>query len=125
MILSVFVFLQENPLRDCHLQTLRRHTRNCESLLFLAEQCILLNRRKNYVSCWEKQCENFYCSFLRAAVGVDSDRATSSLLSRLDDKKQDQWEEAVNSIDFSHSSRKVRSTINKLEKNNLYLHCNI
>ena len=28
--------------------------------------------------------------------------------------KQERWEEAVNSIDFSHSSRKAWSTINKL-----------
>ena len=40
--------------------------------------------------------------------------ATSSLLSRLSQKWQEQWEEAVNSIDFSHSSPKPWSTINKL-----------
>ena len=37
-----------------------------------------------------------------------------SLLSRLQQKKQERWEEAVNSIDFSHSSRKTWRTINKL-----------
>jgi len=47
-------------------------------------------------------------------VGTDSDRAASSLLSRLEQKKHERWEEAVNSIDFSHSSRKVWRTINKL-----------
>jgi len=47
-------------------------------------------------------------------VGTDSDRAVSSLLSRLGHKKQERWEEAVNSIDFSHSSRKAWRTINKL-----------
>jgi len=47
-------------------------------------------------------------------VGTDSDRAASSLLSRLQQKKQERWGEAVNSIDFSHSSRKAWRTINKL-----------
>jgi len=47
-------------------------------------------------------------------VGTASDRAASSLLSRLQQKKQKQWEEAVNSIDFSHSSHKAWRTINKL-----------
>jgi len=47
-------------------------------------------------------------------VGTDSDRAASSLHSRLDQKRQERWEEAVSSIDFSHSSSKVWSTINKL-----------
>jgi len=48
------------------------------------------------------------------AVGADSDRDASSLLFRLEQKKQERSEEAVNSIDFSHSSRKAWSTINKL-----------
>ena len=53
-------------------------------------------------------------SFIRAPVGTASDRAASSLLSRIQKKKQERWEEAVNSIDFSHSSRKAWRTINKL-----------
>jgi len=47
-------------------------------------------------------------------VGTASDRAASPLLSRLLQKKQERWEEAVNSIDFLHSSRKAWRTINKL-----------
>jgi len=47
-------------------------------------------------------------------VGTDSDRAASSLLSRLGQKKQKRWEEAVNYNDFSHSSRKAWRTIKKL-----------
>ena len=47
-------------------------------------------------------------------VGTASDRAASSRLSRLQQKKQEWWEEAVNSIDLSHSSRKAWRTVNKL-----------
>ena len=47
-------------------------------------------------------------------MGTDSDRAASSLLFRIEKKKQERWEEAVNAIDFSHSSREAWSTINKL-----------
>ena len=64
--------------------------------------------------CWDKECETLYRSFTQAPVGTDSDRAISSLLSRLGQKKQKWWEEAVNSIDFSHASRKAWRTINKL-----------
>jgi len=46
--------------------------------------------------------------------GLDTDRAASSLLSRLQQKKQERWEEAVNSIDFSHSDCKAWRTIYKL-----------
>jgi len=66
------------------------------------------------VPCWDKECETLCRSFIRAPVGTDSDRAASSLLSQLRQKKQEWWVEAVNSIDFSHSSRKVWRTINKL-----------
>jgi len=85
----------------------------CESLLSAAKQCIARGRRKNYVPCWDKECETLYRSFIRAPVGAASDRATSSLLSRLQQKKQERWEEAVNPIDFSNSSRKAWRTINK------------
>jgi len=104
---SAFAFLQVIPLRDCHLRThqiLRGHPG------FLWEPC---GCRKNNVLCWDKECETLYRSF-QAPVGTDSDRAPSSLLSRLEQKKQERWEEAVNSIDFSHSSLKAWSTINKL-----------
>ena len=85
----------------------------CESLLFAAKQLIPLSRRTNFVPCWDKECETLYHSLIRAPVGTDSDRAASYRLSRLDDKKQERWKD-VNSIDFSHSSRKAWSTINKL-----------
>ena len=86
----------------------------CESLFSAAKQCIPRGRRMNYVPCWDKECETLYRSFIRAPVGTASDRATSSLLSRLQQKKQERWEEAVNSTDFSHSSRKAWRTIIKL-----------
>jgi len=47
-------------------------------------------------------------------VGTDSVRAASSLLSWLGQKKQERWEEPVNSINFSHSSRKAWRTITKV-----------
>ena len=92
----------------------RAHQDFCESLLSAAKQCIPCGRRKNYVSCWDKECETLYRSFTRAPVGTDSDRAASSLLSLLQKKKRERWKEAVNSINFSHSSRKAWRTINKL-----------
>jgi len=86
----------------------------CESLLSAAKQCIPHGRRKNYVPCRDKECETLYRSIIRAPVGTASNRVASSLLFRLQQKKQERWEEAINSIDFSHSSRKAWRTINKL-----------
>jgi len=47
-------------------------------------------------------------------MGTNCDKATVSLFSQLDQKRQDQWGEVVYSIDFLHSTRKSWSTINKL-----------
>jgi len=58
------------------------------------------------VSCWDKECETLYRSFIRAPVG--------SSYYRVEQKKQERWEEAVNSIDFLHFNRKAWRTINKL-----------
>jgi len=58
----------------------------CESLLSAAKQCIPLGRRKNYVPCWDKECETLDHSFIRAPVGTASGKAASSLLSRLQQK---------------------------------------
>jgi len=60
-----------------------------ESLPSVAKQCISRGRRKKYVPCWEKECETIYRSFLCAGAGTASDRAASSLLSWLDQKKQE------------------------------------
>jgi len=63
------------------------------------------------VGCW-KRSKNLNVTD-RAGKNV-TDRAASSLLSLLEQKKQERWDEAVNSIDFSHSSRKAWSTIKKV-----------
>jgi len=86
----------------------------CECLLFVTKKCIPRGRHKNYVPCCDKECETLYRSFIRAQVGTDTDKPVSSLLSRLEQKKQEQWEKVVNSIDFSHFNRKAWSNINKL-----------
>jgi len=104
-----------NPLRGCHTSNIERAYQDfCESLLSAAKHCIPRGRRKNYMPCWDKECETLYRCFIRAPVGTDSDRAASSLLSRLGQKKQERWDKSVNSIDFSHYSRKAWRAINKL-----------
>jgi len=60
----------------------------CENLHSAARQCIPRGRRKNYVASWDKECETLYRSFIQAPVGTASDRVASSLLSRLQQKKQ-------------------------------------
>ena len=96
----------------------------CENLLGLsaAKQCIPRGRQKKYVHCWDKECQTLYHFFTKVPVpvGTDSDRAVLSLglLSGLEQNRRSRrdrtQEEAVNSIDFPHSSCKTWRTINKL-----------
>ena len=51
--------------------------------------------------------------FLRSD-GNNSSRHARALLTRLDRKQRDRWPEAVQSIDFSHSSRKAWNILNDL-----------
>ena len=58
--------------------------------------------------------ESFYKTFLQSPQGDDPSLAATALLAKLDRKQRDRRSEAVRSIDFSHSSRKVWSILNNL-----------
>jgi len=104
-----------NPLKECHLrthQTLRRHTGIYARVYYPVKHCIPPGVGRTM--CHAEEYETLYRSFIRASVETDCDRAASSLLSRRQQKNQDRLKEAVNSMDFSHSSRKAWRIINKL-----------
>ena len=71
-------------------------------------------RRKNYRPYWGAECEQLYQTLLRAPQGEATNIATSTLLARLDDKRRERWSEAINTIDFTHTSRVAWNTLNKL-----------
>ena len=102
-----------NQLRGCHLHTLqilRGHTRIFGRAYFLRPNNVFHMAWRTSAMLGQRVWDPL--SLLHPSPnGADSDRATSSLLSRL---RQKRWEEAVNSIDFSHSISKVWRTINKL-----------
>ena len=71
-------------------------------------------RRKNYRPCWDAECEALCQAFLKAPQGEGSNTAASALLSRLMKRRRKRWSEAVNAIDFMHSSRLAWNAINNL-----------
>ena len=76
--------------------------------------------------CWDFiECESLYKTFLQSPQGDDSNLAATALLAKLDRKRRDQQSEAVQSIDFSHSSRKAWSILNNLTGRSRYSphHC--
>ena len=79
----------------------------CNAITSAAKKAIPRGCRNNYTPCWDSECETLYRSFLCAPPGTASNVAATNLLARLDQRKLEWWTEAVNTIDFSHSSRKA------------------
>ena len=77
-----------------------------------AKKTIPRGYRNNYIPCWDAECESLYKTFLQSPQGDKSSLAATALLAKLDRKRRDRWSEAVRSIDFLHSSRKVWSILN-------------
>ena len=97
-----------------HLNTDQAYQCFCKILSTAAKRSIPRGRRTNHIPCWDAECEELYQRFLSLPEGLDSSRAATALLSRLDRKRKDRWSEAVRNIDFSHSSRLAWNTINNL-----------
>ena len=83
----------------------------CNTIKKTAKKTIPRGYRNNYVPCWD---ESLYKTFLQSPQKDNSSLAATALLAKLDRNRRDRWSEAVRSIDFSHSSRKVRSILNNL-----------
>ena len=86
----------------------------CNTINKVAKKTIPCGYRNNYIPCWDAECESLYKTFLQSPQGDDSSLAATALLAKLDRNRRDRWSEAVRSIDFSHSSRKAWSILNKL-----------
>ena len=65
-----------------------------------------------YRPCWDSECKNLYQTFLQYPEGCESSIAATALLARLERKRRNRWSEAVENIDFSHSSWVAWSTLN-------------
>ena len=86
----------------------------CNTIKKAAKKTIPHGYQNNYIPCWDAECESLYKTFLQTPQGDDSSLAATALLAKLDRKWRDQWSKAVQSIDFSHSSRKAWSILNNL-----------
>ena len=66
------------------------------------------------MQCWDAECESFCRVFLRSSNEKNSSRPATALRTRPYRNLRGRWCEAVQSIDFSHFSRRAWSTLNNL-----------
>ena len=86
----------------------------CNVIRTAAKNSIQCGRRNNHLPCWDAEYKNLYRTFLHLPEGSDSRGTATALLLRLDKKRRDRWFEAVQTIEFSRSSRKAWTTLNNL-----------
>ena len=101
------------------------HQDFCNTIKKAAKKTIPRGYRNTYIPCWDAECESLYKTFLQSPQGDDSSLAATALLAKLNRKWRDRWSEAVQSIDFSYSSRKAWSILNNFTGRSRYSprHC--
>ena len=87
----------------------------CNLLISAAKATIPRGFRKRYIPLWDDECSTHYQDFLHTQPGdEDAANKASALTDCLDKKRRERWEETVQGIDFSHSSRRAWRTFNRL-----------
>ncbi|KAI4833215.1 hypothetical protein KUCAC02_016129, partial [Chaenocephalus aceratus] len=82
----------------------------CKVLLGAAKKTIPCGYNRNYIPGWDEECSRLLCDHQRAISREE--------VARLDVTRRTRWTEVVESIDFTHSSRKAWQTINQLTDRN-------
>ena len=83
-------------------------------LICAAKKAIPHGHCKNYIPCWDKECEKLYDRLKHSITAEDTKTAADALLDHLGQKRKAHWIETVESVDFIHSSRQAWQTINRL-----------
>ena len=92
------------------------HTQRIATCLYLcaAKKSIPRGFNKHYISGWDDSCNHLLREHHQATTKEDIDTTATALLHKLDAVRRARWTEVVESVDFTHSSRKAWQTINKL-----------
>ena len=85
----------------------------CRIVTNSAKHSIPRGYNKNYIPCWNDECEQL-CKEHIDSENTESASTATALLNVLDEKRRQRWNETVSSIDFTHSSRKAWQTLTRL-----------
>ena len=89
------------------------HKAFCRIIINSAKLSIPREYNKNYIPCWDDECEQLYKEH-NDSENTESASTATSLFNALDEKRRRRLNETVSSIDFTHSSRKAWQTLNSL-----------
>ena len=89
-------------------------TAYCNMLICAAKKSIPRGFNKDYILGWDDSCNHLLRGHQQATTKEDIDTTGTALLHKLDEIRRARWTEVVESVDFTHSSRKAWQTINKL-----------
>ena len=89
----------------------------CNILIKAATNSIPRGFRRHYIPTWDEECDAIYNQFLRSEPGDLASTKASELTDCLDRKRRKRWEETVQGIDFTHSSRVAWKTLKRLTGN--------
>ena len=88
----------------------------CKVVQNSAKQSIPRGQRKSYISTWEQESQKRYNEFVNAQSPTEADCKASDLINHLNHNRRQRWEEAVESIDFSLSSRLAWQTFQQTHR---------
>uniref|UniRef100_H3AH60 Endonuclease/exonuclease/phosphatase domain-containing protein n=1 Tax=Latimeria chalumnae TaxID=7897 RepID=H3AH60_LATCH len=86
----------------------------CDGISAASNSYISQGIRKTFIPGWDPECEHLDDTFRNAPNAEEASNIASQLKSRLDETRKTRWQETVESINFTHSSRKAWQTINRL-----------
>src|SRR5436190_200869 len=89
---------------------IRNYDQNMSLVNHVATQCIPRGFREEFVPGWNQECEDLFADF-----NANGNQETANLLlNKLDEARKDKWVQAVENMNFTHSSRKAWSLLRKI-----------
>ena len=83
------------------------YTAFCQRLSQSAKKTIPRGCRELYIPTWDDECNHHYKEFVQAEDKQSADAKSTDLMDHLNKNRNKRWEETVEGIDFTQSSRKT------------------
>ncbi|XP_039283045.1 uncharacterized protein LOC120351099 [Nilaparvata lugens] len=90
--------------------SIENYDRFTKLIYVAAKRSMPRGHRKSYIPCWSKECSDL----LKEYRNSHSDETANQLMQKLDEERRSRWVAAMESMDFTHSSRKSWNLLRRL-----------